>query len=98
MEFGQVLQALLSLAFVLGLLMLTLWAVKYIESKGIKNKFINKLSAQTKINVIETKKLDAKNSISIVTYNKKEYVILLNPTQSILLDTIKEKENVKKDI
>ena len=40
MEGLMILKAVLSLAFVLGLMLLTLWAIKYCQLHGAKNKLL----------------------------------------------------------
>ena len=63
MDWAHIIQAFLSLIFVIGLLLLSLWSFKCLESKGIKSRFIKKLKADSRLNIIEYKRIDNKNAL-----------------------------------
>lgn len=92
MEWYQILQALLSLVFVIGLLLLCLWLFKFCEQKGIKCKFAQKLKNGQQINILEKKILDSKNQIILVRYRNKDYLILLTPSGSQIIDYSADKD------
>lgn len=95
MDLGMILQALLSLAFVIGLLLVTLWFVKYCEVKGGKCGFMKKLAQNQRLGVVEFKRIDAKNSLVLVTKDDKEYLLLLGASQNLVLEN-SEIKKVKK--
>ncbi len=92
MEGLMILKAVLSLAFVLGLMLLTLWAIKYCQLHGAKNKFMRKLGENQRLQVLENRRLDARNSLVLFKKDDKEYLLLLGATQNLLI----ESEQVKK--
>ena len=51
MEWIMILKAVLALAFVLGLLLLTLWLFKYCELHGAKNRFFKKLQDTQRLKI-----------------------------------------------
>ena len=87
MDWILIIKAILALAFVLGLLMLTLYIIKYCQIKGIKNPFMTKMKAEDIVNIKILKKIDAKNSLTVVEFDKKQYLILLGNNQNIVIDT-----------
>lgn len=80
-------QAILALAFVIGLMLLVFWLMKYCEVKGCAGLFFKKLNLSGRLSVIETKRLDAKNTLVIARCDDKEYVLLLGSSQNLLLQT-----------
>lgn len=56
MEGMMILKAMLSLAFVLGLMFLTLWAVRYCQLHGAKSRFMRKLGEQQRLQVLEVRR------------------------------------------
>lgn len=84
MEWALFFKAVLSLAFVLGLLLLTLWAIKYLEVNSVKCRLFKKLADQRRLNVLETKRLDAKNSLVLVKCDDKEYLLLLGNSNVVI--------------
>ncbi len=86
MDWLHIIHAAASLIFVIGLIFLCLWLYKYLESKS-KNNFFTKLNARQNIEIIETRRLDAKSSIMLIRCGKKRHTILLSPSGNILLET-----------
>lgn len=86
MEWTDILQAVLSLIFVIGLLLLTLWVFKYCELKGLKCKLVKNLKAGQRLEVIEFRRLDSKNTVVLLRRDDREYLILLGAGNSQLLD------------
>lgn len=87
MEWHQILHALLSLVFVIGLLFLTLWVFKFCEQKGGKCKFIKHLKTGQRINILEKRAIDSRNQIILIRADKTEYLILLGSSGNLLLKT-----------
>ncbi len=86
MEWHDILQAVLSLIFVIGLLLLTLWVFKYCELKGLKCKLVKNLKAGQRLEVVEFRRLDSKNSVVLLRRDDREYLLLLGNNSSQLLD------------
>ncbi len=86
MEWHDILQAVLSLIFVIGLLLLTLWVFKYCELKGLKCKLVKNLKAGQRLEVVEFRRLDSKNSVVLLRRDNREYLLLLGNNSSQLLD------------
>ena len=86
MEWVLFLKAVLALAFVLGLMLLTLWAVKYLEVRGVKNRFMRRLQNERRIDVVEVKRIDARNSLVLVRRDDSEYLLVLGSSQNLVLD------------
>lgn len=86
MDWLNLLQALISLIFVIGLLLLTLWAFKYCQQKGINCKLTKKFLGGHKINIIEKQSLDSKNQIVLFECNQTEYLILLSSNNNLILE------------
>ncbi len=87
MEWYQILQAVLSLVFVIGLLLLVLWTFKYCEQKGLKCKLVKKLRNGQRLAVLEKRNIDAKNQLVLVRIDNKEYALLVGGNSSLLLKT-----------
>ncbi len=85
MEWQQILQAVLSLIFVIGLLLLTLWAVKYCEFKGAKNKFFQKLKSNSRLDVIEIRRIDSHASLALLSCDEREILVLLSSGGNLLI-------------
>ena len=86
MDWHHILQALLSLVFVIGLLLLTLWLFKYCQLKGGNCLWARRLKAGQRLNVIESRRLDNRNSIVLLKRDDQEFLILLGSNANLLLD------------
>lgn len=95
MELALFFKAVLSLAFVLGLLLLTLWAIKYLEVNAGKARFLKKLADERRIDVLEMKKIDAKNSLVLVRRDDTEHLLVLGPTNLVVESMIKSEPQIK---
>lgn len=84
MEWMMLVKAVLSLSFVLGLLFLTLWAIKYLEVNGAKCRFMRKLTEARRIEVIESKRLDAKNTLFLVRRDNVEHLLVLGSSNLLV--------------
>ncbi len=91
MDLWLILKAVLSLSFVLGLLFLTLFLVKYCQANLLKNPLMKKVKKESRIEVLESKKLDAKNTLMLVRCDKEEHFLLLSPGHNLEIDRVKKK-------
>ena len=86
MDWHHVLQALLSLVFVIGLLLLTLWLFKYCQLKGGNCRWARQLKAGQRLNVVESRRLDNRNSVVLLKRDDQEFLILLGRNANLLID------------
>lgn len=86
MEWHNILQAVLALIFVLGLLFLTLWFIKYCELKGLKCRLVKNLRNHQRLDVVEVRRIDSKNSLLLLQCDDCEYVVLQGLTSHLVLD------------
>ncbi len=89
MEWILIIKALLSLIFVIGLLFLTLWSFKTCQRHGAECRFFQKLQEDKRIKIVESHKLDMKNSLLIFQKDDSEFLLLLGSAQNLLLETKK---------
>ena len=61
MEITLIIKAFLALVFVLGLLFVTVWGLKYCELKGAKNRFFQKMRSQRRLEIIENNRIDLRH-------------------------------------
>lgn len=92
MDWMLFLNALLSLAFVLGLLFLSVWLLKYCQLKGKNFNMFKHLQEKQRLNVVEIRRIDSRNSLALVQKDGKEILLALNPNHILLLD----KDDIKK--
>jgi len=96
MELWEILRAILTLAFVLGLLLVTLWALKYCQVHFNTNKAFKNLKDKARIDVIERKKIDARNSIVLIKRDNVEHLVLLGQSNNVLIEADIKPEKDKK--
>lgn len=87
MELGLAIKAILALVFVLGLLFLVIWLLKYCEIKGSKNRFFSRLSTEQRVQIVEIRRIDPRNSVVLLRRDNIEHLILLGNTQNLILET-----------
>ena len=98
MDFFVILKAVLAFVFVLGLLFVKLWGLKFLQTKIPSCKSFKKLSQKQRIEVLEIKKISAKNTLFLLRKDDKEYFVLSGGEQNLLLDVEKIKlEAVNRD-
>lgn len=85
MEWHAILQAVLSLVFVIGLLFLTLWLMKYCELKGINCRLVKNLKSAQRLQIIETRRLDTKNTVVLLRCDNTEHLVLLGTSSNLVL-------------
>lgn len=99
MDFILLVKAIVSLLFVLGLLFLTLWGIKYIEIHSATGRFFKKLNDKRRLEVVEIKRIDSRNALVLVRRDDKEHLLLVGPSSQIIENNIctegqnHEKEN-----
>lgn len=86
MEWSDILQTILAFVFVIGLLLLTLWGLKYIQTKVPQSRLFKNLDEFQRVRVLERRRLDAKNTVVLLQIDNKEFFILLGANQCLLLD------------
>ena len=87
------LQAFLSLAFVVGLMFLVAWLVRVWGDRNTKISLFKKVANQSRLSVVEAKRLDARNTLALVRCDHDEYLLLLGASQNEVLNTQKVKKN-----
>lgn len=93
MDMALLLRAVLSLAFVVGLILLFLGMMKILQQKRLKFPFTKNVSNPFRLSVVESKRIDAKNTLLLARCDDEEYLLLLGNGQSTLLQTKKVKKN-----
>lgn len=84
MDFLLILKAVAALLFVLGLLFITLWAVKYIEIHSASNRFFKKINKKRRLEIVEIKRIDGRNALVLVRRDDKEHLLLIGPSSQII--------------
>lgn len=87
------LQAFLSLAFVVGLMFLVAWLVRFLGGRSTKISLFKKVVSHSRLSVVEAKRLDARNTLALVRCDDDEYLLLLGASQNEVLNTRKVKKN-----
>ena len=91
MEFTQIFQSIIAFVFVLGLLFVTLWLIKFCQQKGLNCKLVKCFNDNCRIKVTELRRLDPKNSIVLVECDEEEFFILLGSSSNLILKQDKKK-------
>ena len=94
---GIILQSILALLFVLGLLLLTLWVIKYVQTKAPGCKAFRNLQEGRRLRIIENQKIDAGNSLLLVKKDDKEFLLFCGNRRAVLLDMEKTTVEAKKN-
>lgn len=91
MDFILLIKAIVSLLFVLGLLFITLWAIKYIEQHSASSRFFKKINGKKRLEIIEIKRIDARNTLVLIRRDDKEHLLLVGPSSQIIENNIPAK-------
>ena len=89
MEIGLIIKAVLALIFVLGLLFVTVWGLKYCELKSGNNRFFNKIRQAKRVEIKESARIDLRNSAVLIRCDNTEHLVLLSPGHNLLLESKK---------
>jgi len=92
MDSGQIFTAVLGLAFVLGLALVTISLLKWLQLKGSDCCLLRKLKSSQNINIIEQRRLDAKNSLVLMEVDNIRYLLLVGADSHLLLNQKNLKE------
>ena len=92
MEFSQIFQAILAFVFVLGLMFITLWFIKMCQQKGTTINFGKCLNGNSRINVLERRRLDVKNSTVLLKCDNTEYFVIIGEKSHTILQQNKVKD------
>lgn len=92
MDFILLIKAIVSLLFVLGLLFLTLWAIKYIELHSASSRFFKKINGKKRLEIVEIKRIDARNTLVLVRRDNQEHLLLIGPSSQIIENNIPAQE------
>ncbi len=85
MDFSQIFQSLLAFIFVLGLMFVTLWLIKFCQHKGLNCRLSKCFGTGSRIKIVEQRRLDAKTSVVLIEYGAEEFLLLLGPTSNLVL-------------
>lgn len=97
MDWLLIIKAVLSLIFVLGLLMVTLWGIKYLEQRSSNCRFLKATDKKRRLEILETKRLDARNSLYLIRRDNTEHLLLLGTTPLIIESRILTSNTQAKD-
>ena len=89
MENGQIITAILGLIFVLGLALVTIAILKWLQTKGADFCLCKKIKNTKHINIIEQRRLDTRNSIVLLENDGNRYLLLVGADSSIIIDQTK---------
>lgn len=89
----EVLHAVLALVLVLGLLLLTVWVIKFLQVKAAGCGMLQKMAAKDRVRIVEQKRIDAKTKLVLFTKDDCEFLVMIANGQSLLLD---KKDNAGK--
>lgn len=91
MDFVLLIKAIVSLLFVLGLLFITLWAIKYIELHSASSRFFKKINGKKRLEILEIKRIDARNTLVLIRRDDKEHLLLVGLSSQIIESNIPAK-------
>ncbi len=96
MDIWSVVQAFLALVFVLGLMFVTLGAVKYLQLRG-SGVWFKKLQSRERILIEERKKLDTKTALVLLRKDNTEFLLLTGAGGNLLLEKKEISDGKTKD-
>ena len=91
MDFLMIAKAVLALLFVIGLMLVFVWLMKYIQQHANKSGLFKKIKHNPRIDVLETRRIDAKHSLVLIKRDDVEHLLLLSHSQGLLVES-----NIKK--
>lgn len=91
METGQIFTAILGLVFVLGLALITISLIKWLQLKSPHWCFSSKLKTTQNIRIVEHHRIDAKNSVVLLETKQTSYLLLIGSDSPLLLDKTSKK-------
>ena len=88
MEWMLLLKAVLSLMLVLGLLLVTLWALKYMQINGSRCRLFKKLENARRLEIVEIRRIDARSSAVLLRRDNIEHLIILGASNLVVENNI----------
>lgn len=88
MEWMLLLKAVLSLIIVLGLLLVTLWALKYMQINGSRCRLFKKLDNARRLEIVEIRRIDARNTVVLLRRDNVEHLLVLGSSNLIVENDI----------
>jgi flagellar biogenesis protein FliO len=85
MDTPHILQAVISFVFVLGLMFVTLWFIKYCRQKGWECRLPPNLKGRKRLKLIERQNIDIKSSVVLFSCDQDEFLVLLGDGNSQVL-------------
>ena len=82
----EIVQAVLALVLVLGLLLLTLGGLKYLQMKVPSCAMLKRLRENERLKVLEQRRIDARSSLWLLGKDNKEFLVLISNGQALLLE------------
>lgn len=92
MQATSYMTSFLGLIFVIGLIFILLWLLKYISENAQKCKLFENLNKDKRLKIIEAKRLDSKNTLMIIKQDDNEHLIITGNNNIIIEKNIKAKE------
>ena len=92
MELSQLLQTILAFIFVLGLMFITLWFIKICQQNGALIKFSKNLKKNSRINILERRRIDIKNTAVLLRCDNTEYFVIIGEKSHTILQQTKVKD------
>jgi flagellar protein FliO/FliZ len=83
MALGSYFQFILALVFVLALIGLLAWGYRHF---ALGNRFPGRRAKESRLEIIETKHVDAKRKLVLVRRDDTEHLILLGPNSELLVE------------
>ena len=80
------------LIFVIGIIFVLLWVLKYISENTQQSKLFKQLNKNKRLNIIESRRLDGKNTLMIIKQDDNEHLIVTGSNNIIIEKNIKPKE------
>ncbi|MBQ9235690.1 MAG: hypothetical protein IJ184_04415 [Alphaproteobacteria bacterium] len=81
----QIITAVLSLVFVLGLVLIVVWLLKWLQLKGADLSFCHSFNAPKLIKIIEQRRLDHQHQIVIFETQNHRYLLIIGGKSPLLL-------------
>ena len=71
---------------VLGLLLLTVWLIKWMQSKAASCGMWQKIAPSERLRIVEQKRIDTKNKLVLCQKDDCEFLVLMGAAQCLLLE------------
>ena len=85
-EMWEVLHAVLALMLVLGLLLLTVWLIKWAQLKAAACGVWQKMASHERLRIVEQKRIDTKSKLVLCQKDDCEFLLWVGAAQCLLLE------------